>query len=64
MIIYNVKTDNKKKMTDCLNCEHFDRKNKKCNGLGKNCFIMDKTGTLIDPVTGLPVKGVKNGNNN
>ena len=50
-------------MTDCLNCEHFDRKNKKCNGLGKNCFIMDKTGTLIDPVTGLPVKGVKNGNN-
>lgn len=58
-MLYNKKKGNKKKMTDCLECECFDRKEKKCKGLGKVCFIIDKTGTLYDPLTGLPVKGEK-----
>lgn len=42
---------------DCLTCPHFDKENKKCNGLGKVCFEYDKlTMTAIDPVTKLPIK--------
>ena len=42
---------------DCLTCEYFDKKLKKCKGKGKICFEMDKkTQTLIDPITGLPIK--------
>jgi hypothetical protein len=35
----------------------FDRKKKKCNGIGKVCFEFDeKAKIVIDPVTKLPIK--------
>ena len=46
-----------KKATDCASCPYFDKETKKCNGINKNCFLYDiKTKTLIDGVTGLPLK--------
>lgn len=42
---------------DCINCPYFDKKTKKCNGIGKNCFEYDqKSKTAIDPITKLAVK--------
>lgn len=58
-MLFNKKTNKKKKMTDCLECKYFDRKNKKCNGLDKNCFVYDpKTMTMLDSKTGLPIKKI------
>ena len=42
---------------DCITCPHFNRKSKKCNGIGKTCFEYDiKTKTAIDPISRLPIK--------
>lgn len=44
-------------MVDCQTCEFFDKKKKRCNGIGKNCFEFDpKTRTAFDPITHLPIK--------
>lgn len=56
-MLFNKNTGKIKKSIDCLTCPHFDKKLKKCNGLGKVCFEYDsKTMTIIDPITGLPLK--------
>ena len=58
-MLYNLNLKRKKKMTDWLECKFFDRKNKKCNGLGNVCFEYDlKTGIIKDPKTGLPIKSI------
>ena len=56
-MLYNVEKKKEKKATDCASCQYFDKCTKKCNGLNKNCFLYDKTTkTIIDGVTGLPLK--------
>ena len=56
-MLFNIEKRAKKKATDCINCPYFDKVTKKCNGLNKNCFLYDeKTQTIIDGVTGLPLK--------
>lgn len=56
-MIFNINTKKVKNDLDCLTCPYFDRYYKKCNGIGKVCFEYDeKTMTIIDPVTKLPLK--------
>lgn len=56
-MIYNLGKERIKKATDCASCPYFDKATKKCSGINKNCFLYDKkTKTLIDGVTGLPLK--------
>lgn len=56
-MLYNKEKKTIKTMVDCLSCKYFDKKNKKCNGIGLNCFEYDKkTMTAIDPITKLPIK--------
>ena len=56
-MLFNIDTGEIKKSIDCFTCPFFDKKFKKCNGIGKTCFEYDpKTMTIIDPVTGLPLK--------
>ena len=56
-MLFNFKTQDIHKMTDCLTCEHFDKIEKKCLGFGKICFEYDpKTKTCLDPITKLPIK--------
>lgn len=56
-MLFNIDTGEIKKSIDCFTCPFFDKKLKKCNGIGKTCFEYDqKTMTIIDPVTGLPLK--------
>lgn len=52
-MLYNTRTEMRQKPADCLKCPYFDRVYRKCNGFGKICFEVDRTNTLIDPVTGL-----------
>ena len=56
-MLYNIKKQSRHTNIDCLTCEHFDKRLKKCvGGIGKTCFEYDeKTMTLIDPVTKLPL---------
>lgn len=45
---------------DCLDCQYFDKRLKKCGGLGKRCNEYDfKTMTVIDYITKLPFKKLK-----
>lgn len=56
-MLYNKKLNKVQTNADCLQCEHFDKKKKKCRGIGKNCFEFDpKTRVAIDPITKLPIK--------
>lgn len=56
-MLYNYKLKKVHTNIDCLTCECFDKKKKKCNGIGKICFEYDeKTKTAIDPVTKLPIR--------
>lgn len=56
-MLYNNERKKIQTNSDCLTCVHFDKKKKKCNGIGKVCFEFDmKTRTMIDPVTKLPIK--------
>lgn len=56
-MIYNIELKEINKATNCLNCRFFDKKLKRCQGgKGVVCFEYDdKTMTLIDPVTKLPL---------
>lgn len=56
-MLFNRKLNKVKATSQCLTCELFDKKSKKCNGIGKICFEYDdKIQTVIDPVTKLPIK--------
>ena len=56
-MLYNIELKKKQTNTHCLSCKYFDKKKKKCLGIGKACFEFDpKTGTIYDPVTHLPLK--------
>ncbi|MBR4003081.1 MAG: hypothetical protein IKI95_03310 [Clostridia bacterium] len=56
-MFYNVDLKKIQTNADCLVCPHFDKKKKKCNGVGRSCFEFDmKTRTIIDPITKLPIK--------
>lgn len=51
-MLYNIKNKKLRTSVDCLYCQHFDKFNKKCNGLGKVCFEYDKkTNKIVDPIT-------------
>lgn len=46
-MLYNKNKKKVQKSVDCLTCEHFDKRLKKCNEIGKNCFEYDeKTHTM------------------
>ena len=55
-MIYNRELEKEKKSTDCITCRYFNKKTKKCEGLGSICFETDSVGNLIDPRTGLKIK--------
>lgn len=56
-MLYNQELRKVQRNSDCLTCSKFDRKTKKCNGIGKVCFEFDeKARIVIDPVTKLPIK--------
>lgn len=56
-MLFNQETKTVQKNSDCLTCVWFDRKKKKCNGIGKICFEFDEKAKIaIDPVTRLPIK--------
>lgn len=60
-MLYNFKKQDIQCRTDCFTCEFFDKKAKRCKGLGKNCFEIDKnTMTVYDPITKLPIKVKEN----
>ena len=55
-MFYNKSKSRIKQSTDCICCEFFDKKKKKCQGIGLNCFEYDqKTHTIFDPKTKLPI---------
>lgn len=55
-MLYNNKKKRLKTSMDCLDCIYFDKVEKRCNGLGKVCFLFDvKTNTAIDHITNLPI---------
>lgn len=57
-MLYNTELKKVQTNADCLRCPLFDKKKKKCNGIGKYCFEYDeKTKTIFDPLTKLPKKG-------
>ena len=56
-MLYNIELKRVRKPLDCINCPHFNNQFKKCEGLNKTCFLYDeKTQTIIDGVTKLPLK--------
>lgn len=56
-MLYNKEKERIKKQVDCMTCKYFDKVEKKCNGIGKNCFEYDaRTRTVIDPVTKLSIR--------
>lgn len=56
-MLYNKELKKVKASSDCIACQYFDKKLKKCNGIGKNCFEYDvKTKTAFDTITKLPIK--------
>ena len=56
-MLFNNELNKVKTSSDCITCLYFDKKLKKCNGIGKVCFEYDgKTKTMIDPITKLPIK--------
>lgn len=56
-MLYNKDLKKAKTNKDCLVCQHFDKKKKRCFGIGKVCFEFDpKTRTAFDPITKLPIK--------
>ena len=60
-MLYNIELKQEKTDMMCLECQHFDRQEKKCKGIGVACFEYDKlTQTCIDPITKLPFNPNKN----
>ena len=53
-MFYNIEMKKVKTDLDCLDCPHFDKKEKRCKGIGVACFEYDQlTQTCIDPITKL-----------
>lgn len=51
-MLYNKEKKRVKQGVDCITCQYWDSKLKKCNGLNKNCFEYDeKTQKIIDGIT-------------
>lgn len=64
-MLYNHGLGKVQKPTDCITCPYFNQTLKKCEGLNKNCFLYDeKTQTIIDGVTKLPLKIKTKGSKN
>lgn len=66
-MLYNKQLKRNTTSVDCLTCKCYNKKEKKCEGLGIICNEIDPfTNTLMDAVTGLPIdiknKEVENGN--
>lgn len=56
-MLYNIEKKQIKNTSHCLECKYFDKALHRCSGIGKVCFEYDeKTQTLIDTTTGLPLK--------
>lgn len=56
-MLYNIEKKKIQTNIDCLTCQYFDNKSKKCIGFGRVCFEYDpKTRVVFDPVTKLPLK--------
>jgi hypothetical protein len=56
-MLYNKQLKKVMASSDCIACPHFDKQQKKCLGIGKNCFEYDpKIRVAIDPITKLPIK--------
>lgn len=56
-MLYNIEKKSVRTQKQCLTCQHFDKRTKKCSGVGKTCFPYDhKTQTIIDTITKLPLK--------
>lgn len=56
-MLFNKELNKVQASSQCITCRYFDRKERKCNGLGKTCFEYDaKTKTAYDEVTKLPIK--------
>lgn len=56
-MLYNTELKKVRTKVDCQTCRWFDKCTKNCQGIGKCCFEYDeKTRTMFDPVTKLPVK--------
>lgn len=56
-MIYNI--DKKEIQSDklCFGCKYYNEKTRLCSGIGKVCLEFDeKTQTIIDPITKLPLK--------
>lgn len=56
-MLFNIEKKEIFSQAQCLTCSHYNKKLKKCEGLNKVCFEYDeKTKTIIDGVTKLPLK--------
>ena len=56
-MFYNKEKSRVKQSTDCICCQYFNKKEKRCKGIDKNCFVYDeKTQTAFDSKTKLPIK--------
>ena len=56
-MLFNIEQKKIKNTTHCLECKYRDKQTNKCSGIGKVCFEYDeKTQTILDPITKLPLK--------
>lgn len=56
-MLYNREKKAVKTNKDCLKCEYFDKKEKRCLGFNKKCFEYDAiTGSIIDGITKLTIQ--------
>ena len=56
-MLYNKDLKKTVLITDCIACPYWDKKLKKCEGIGTVCFEYDeKTRTAIDAITKLPIQ--------
>ena len=54
-MLYNIELNKVKTDVDCLDCQHYDKEQKRCKGIGVACFEYDRiTQTCIDPITNMP----------
>lgn len=55
-MLYNVNNKKIQTVIDCFTCPHYNPTTLGCSGLNKVCFEYDeKTQTIIDGVTKLPI---------
>lgn len=61
-MLYDIEKKKVHSPIDCFTCPHYDSRLLKCHGANKCCFEYDeKTKTVIDGVTKLPLKVGNNG---